>query len=215
GPAATSRGASAVPMKPLAPVTSTLATRAPPLRAQLAELLGGEAGPAVSGVRHHDVAEAGLGLSPPPELLQAETHVVVALGHPDAVREALDDGAVAGERPRGVARTQQARGAEERPVGGGRRLAPQLDGTREVPHGRAVVLRREGLPAALVEEAGAVVAGDVPGGGDPDEHDPEAQGPRPHGVEGGRQPRRWFGGRRGTDERREAEPEAEEARRSA
>src|SRR5207245_1619736 len=78
-PAAASRGASAVPMNPLAPVTRTLATRVPALATELAELLGGEVGPAVSRIRHHDVAETGLRVAPAPELPEAGAHVVVAL----------------------------------------------------------------------------------------------------------------------------------------
>ena len=122
--------------------------------------------------------------------------MVVALGHPDAVGEALDDGAVAGERTRGVARAEQARGAEEGGIGGGRGLAPEIDRAREVPERVPVVLRGEGLPAALVEEAGAVVAGDVPGGRHHDEHDPEAQDPGPRGAES------LGDGRRGLDRHR-------------
>src|SRR5262245_66191002 len=102
-------------MKPLAPVTSTLAMSRPHpcLLAELGHLLLGESGPAVPGVVHHDVAEAGLCLPEPVELPEAEADVVVALRDPDGSRETLDDGAVAGQRLGGLPGAEEARGAEE------------------------------------------------------------------------------------------------------
>src|SRR5262249_8957744 len=88
-PAAASLGRSAVPMKPLARVRSTLAMSRPHpcLLAELGHLLLGESGPAIPGVVHHDVAEAGLCLPEPVELPEAEADVVVALRDPDGSRE--------------------------------------------------------------------------------------------------------------------------------
>src|SRR5262249_57235058 len=83
-PVAASLGRSAVPMKPLAPVTSTLATSAPRpgLLAQLVHLLLGEPGPTVPGVVHHDIAETVLRFAQPVELPETEADAAAALGHP-------------------------------------------------------------------------------------------------------------------------------------
>src|SRR3990170_8329890 len=140
-PAATSRGMSAVPMKPLAPVTTTLDTAylGARLPVQLAELLVGEAGPTVPRVGGDHVTEPVLGLIQAAELSQAEADVIVALGHPDAVWKAIDHLLVAGERRSGIAGSKQARRSEEGGLGGGIRVAGKEDGPLEVPASRCVV----------------------------------------------------------------------------
>src|SRR3990172_9299035 len=176
-PAATSRGMSAVPRKPLAPVTTTLDTGhlSAGLAVQLAELLVGEAGPAVPRVGGDHVTEPVLGLIQAAELSQAEADVVVALGHPDALGKAIDHFLVAGTRGSGIAGAEQARRTEEGRVSGGIRLAGEEDGALEVPPRCRVVLPLESLPPALVVVRRAEVVGHVPGCGreDRDHHAPD------------------------------------------
>src|SRR3990172_6440639 len=176
-PAATSRGTSAVPIKPVAPVTTILGTGNLPalLPVQLAELLVGEAGPAVPWIGGDHVTEPVLGLAQAAELSQGQADVVVALGHPDAVGKAIDHLLVAGKRGSGIAGAEQARRTEEGRVGGGIRLAGEEDGALEVPPRCCVVLPLESLPPALVVVRRAEVVGHVPGCGreDRDHHAPD------------------------------------------
>src|SRR5579875_1187941 len=210
-PAARRRGTSAVPMKPLAPVTSTLATPPPGacLGVNLLELFGGEPGPAVARIRRDHEAEPIPRFAQPPELPQTEPDVVVALRHPHAARKAVDDRLVAEERLGRLAGAQQARRAEERRVRSGVRLPAEEDGPLEVALGRRVVLSLERMPALLVEAGRSHVAEDVPRGR-------REQGDRDgcHEVRLKRHEPRWRHLRRDTaPARSQAQHEADEAER--
>src|SRR6266446_1640777 len=181
-------------MKPLAPVTSTLATSPPrpSLLVKLVHLLLREACPAVARVVHHHVAKARLRLPQPPELPEAEADVVVALGHPDGGREAFDDGAVAFERLGGLSGTEETRGAEERAVARRRGVAAEQDRAVEVVDRGRVVLLLEGLPAELVVVRRSVGPGDVPEGRREDADQPHSHPDRLRAREPAVEHRRRF-----------------------
>src|SRR5262249_29433384 len=165
-PARASAGASAAPMNPDAPVTSTrLAMAMPPgpaLLTQLIELLFGEARPAIAGVRADHEPELVAGSPPVGELPLAEPDVVVALRDPDGAGKIVDHALVAGHRVGGPIRAEQARGAEERGVPGRVGLTAEEPRPVEVVDRGRVVALRERVPPALVEARRPEIAREVP-----------------------------------------------------